>query len=125
MNDKDLAAAIEVAHIKIRGTAPSEPTHIPWVVNFKMLLAEQLKRATVQAPAAFDQGPCEECGTTWKANEVLPCPEYASQAKCLDADTSGECAHCRHVHGKNRPCDADECHCAIGSDSDTAAEQKR
>lgn len=30
-------------------------------------------------PAAFDQGPCEECGTTWKANEALPCPECASE----------------------------------------------
>jgi rubrerythrin len=28
-------------------------------------------------PAAWDQGPCDECGTTWKANEVLPCPECA------------------------------------------------
>jgi hypothetical protein len=46
MNDQDLAAAIEVAHNKIRDTVPSDPVHIPWVVHFKMLLAEQLKRAT-------------------------------------------------------------------------------
>jgi hypothetical protein len=31
------------------------------------------------APAPFDQGPCEECGTTWKANEVLPCPSCADE----------------------------------------------
>ena len=31
-------------------------------------------------PPAFDQGPCEECGAVWKANEILPCPICADAA---------------------------------------------
>jgi len=48
-------------------------------VSLAMLI--QLTAQEDQPLPAWDQGPCEECGTTWKANEVLPCPVCAEDAQ--------------------------------------------
>jgi hypothetical protein len=55
---------------------PFQPTEKErWLAAFKAILDLDYPEPP---PAMFDQGPCEECGTTWKANEVLPCPECAT-----------------------------------------------